>query len=181
MSYTVVLGGARSGKSDLAARWASAAARPVTVLATAEAGDAEMAARIARHRCDRPAGWATVEEPLAVAEAVRRIDGDHTVVLDCVTLWVTNATIAGWSDERVTTAVTAVADALAARPAPAVVVTNEVGWGIVPADAGTRRFRDLHGRANRVLSERASEAVLVVAGRILPLVEPARHWGWAGV
>lgn len=176
MPLTVVLGGARSGKSDLAARLVARPGAPVTVLATAEAGDAEMAARIDRHRADRPAAWSTVEEPLDVVGAVEAVAPERALLLDCTTLWVSNAIGAGWSDERVEGDARRLALALAGRPGASVVVGNEVGQGIVPADAATRRFRDLHGRVNRVLAEAADEAVLVVAGRVLPLLDPAAHW-----
>lgn len=177
MSFTVLLGGARSGKSDLAQRLAAGRRGPVTVLATATAGDAEMAARIERHRADRPTGWRTVEEPLALADAVRALEPHEDLLIDCVTLWVANAVGAGWDDVAVEADAARLAEALSVRPGWSVVVSNEVGWGIVPADAGTRRFRDLHGRVNRALADRADEAVLVVAGRVLPLLPPSERWG----
>lgn len=177
MTFTLLLGGARSGKSDLAQRLATASAAPVTVVATAQAGDAEMAKRIARHRADRPDGWQTVEEPLAVVDAVRAVDPGRTVLVDCVTLWLANGLAAGWDDGAVRSEAARLAEALSVRPGCSIVVSNEVGWGIVPVEAGTRRFRDLHGRVNRELAEDADDAVLVVAGRVLPLLAPARHWG----
>jgi adenosyl cobinamide kinase/adenosyl cobinamide phosphate guanylyltransferase len=180
MTLVVLLGGARSGKSDLATRLAHQQDGPVTVLATAESRDEEMARRIARHRADRPAGWDTVEEPLDVVGAVAAVDGARTLLLDCLTLWVANAMGVGWPDARIEQDAARLADALAARPGCSLVVGNEVGWGIVPADPDTRRFRDVHGRVNRILSERADDAVLVVAGRILPLTPPARHWPLLG-
>jgi adenosylcobinamide kinase / adenosylcobinamide-phosphate guanylyltransferase len=176
MTVTLLLGGARSGKSDLAHRLARSRGLPVTVLATGEAGDDEMAARIARHRADRPPGWDTVEEPLDVVGAVRRIDPGRTLLLDCLTLWVSNAMGAGWDDPAIEAGADRLADALAARAGCSLVVGNEVGWGIVPADPSTRRYRDVHGRVNRIVSERADEALLVVAGRLVPLVAPAEHW-----
>jgi adenosyl cobinamide kinase/adenosyl cobinamide phosphate guanylyltransferase len=176
MPVTVLVGGARSGKSDLAVRLAGATGRPVTVVATAGAGDAEMAERIAHHRRHRPVGWTTVEEELDLVGAVERTGAAGTVVVDCITLWVANAVGAGWDDAAVEAAAGRLAEVLGARPGPAVVVTNEVGGGIVPADPATRRFRDLHGRVNRILATAADEAVLVVAGRVLPLVPPAAHW-----
>jgi adenosylcobinamide kinase / adenosylcobinamide-phosphate guanylyltransferase len=181
MACTVLLGGARSGKSDLAVRLVGTAGRPVTVVATAEAGDDEMAERIARHRSERPVGWATVEEPLAVVEAVAAVDPERSVLLDCTTLWVANAMGAGWDDSRIRGEAARLAEVLAARPGPSVVVGNEVGHGIVPADPLTRRFRDVHGRVNRTLVAASDRAVLVVAGRLLPLVDPRDHWGLEGV
>ena len=173
---TVLVGGARSGKSDLACRLVAAAGRPVVVLATAERGDEEMIARIARHRADRPPEWDTVEEPLELLSAVAAVHADHALLLDCVTLWVSNAMAAGWPDERIESAAADLAESLARRPGPCVVVGNEVGQGIVPAEPLVRRFRDVHGRVNRHLVARADDAVLVVAGRVLPLRDPESHW-----
>jgi adenosylcobinamide kinase/adenosylcobinamide-phosphate guanylyltransferase len=174
---TILLGGARSGKSDLACRLAAAGPAPVTFLATAEAGDDEMAARIARHRAERPAGWATVEEPISVVAAVQGVDPERTLLLDCVTLWVANLTGAGWDDAAIEAEAGRLAGALADRSGASLVVANEIGWGLVPADPASRRFRDVHGRVNRALAQRADAAVLVVAGRVVPLVEPSRYWG----
>lgn len=176
MVLTVLLGGARSGKSDLAVTLARRHGDQVTVVATAQGLDDEMVARIARHRADRPAGWITVEEPLDVVGALDGIDPERTVIVDCLTLWVANAEAEGWEPERTTATASQLGAALARRPGVAFVVTNEVGAGIVPGDAATRRFRDLHGRVNRAVCEHADEAVLVVAGRVLPLVPPSQHW-----
>lgn len=167
---TVLLGGARSGKSALAVRWARAFGGPVAMLATAEALDDEMRGRIVRHRAERPGHWTTVEQPRDVPEALAAIDPETFVIVDCLTLWVANLR------DRSDTEVLAAADVLgrtgATRPAPTVVISNEVGWGIVPADAGTRRYRDLLGGVNRVVVAHAEAAWLLVAGRVLALHEP---------
>ena len=176
MTLTLLLGGARSGKSDLATRLAHHSGEPVTVLATGEAGDEEMADRIARHRADRPAGWDTLEEPLHVIDAVSSVEDRRTVVLDCLTLWVANAMGAGWDDAEIEHHAVGLAEGLRTRPGRSVVVGNEVGWGIVPAEPFVRRYRDLHGRVNRIVSEAADEALLVVAGRVLPLIAPEQLW-----
>lgn len=171
MPYTFLLGGARSGKSTLAARLASAFDGPVVVLATAEARDEEMAERIRAHRASRPDAWTTVEEPLRVVEAVEEAPADAFLLLDCVTLWVGNLLEAGRTDEAVQDEARRLAEALTDRRAPAVVASNEVGLGIVPANALARRYRDLLGRVNAGLAERAERAYLVVAGRALALEE----------
>ena len=170
--FTLLLGGARSGKSDLACRLAAGSSSPVTFVATGQAGDAEMAERIDRHRRARPPAWDTVEEPVAVADAVASIEPHRTLVLDCVTLWVANLLWSGLDDAACAAEAEHLARVLGDRPGPSLVVANEVGWGIVPADAATRRYRDVHGRTNRALAQRADEAVLVVAGRVLRL-DPA--------
>ena len=167
MPYTLLVGGARSGKSDLAGRMASTAGAPVVVLATAEARDAEMARRIAAHRADRPDAWETIEEPVELVEAAAAVPPEVFVVVDCVTLWVAN--LLACDDDEIVARAARLGDVLAGRPGGGVVVTNEVGGGIVPANAEARRFRDLLGRVIVALADRADRACLVVAGRILDL------------
>src|SRR5919108_3823427 len=99
MAFTFLLGGARSGKSQLAVRIASAWTGPVVFVATATAGDEEMAARIRRHRAARPAHWVTVEEPVAVRDALHEAPADAFLVVDCLSLWVSNLIEAGWDDD----------------------------------------------------------------------------------
>jgi adenosyl cobinamide kinase/adenosyl cobinamide phosphate guanylyltransferase len=170
MPLLVLLGGARSGKSALAVHWGRAFAGPVTFIATAEAGDDEMAHRIAQHRAERPAGWATVEEPTAVAAAVRAAEPQAMVIVDCLTLWVSN--VLERSDDDVLAAAADIAAAAQRRDAPTVVVSNEVGWGIVPADPVTRRYRDLLGEVNALMVARAQRSLLLVAGRAVALESP---------
>jgi adenosyl cobinamide kinase/adenosyl cobinamide phosphate guanylyltransferase len=168
VTLTVLLGGARAGKSSAAVSLASGWAGDVVFVATAEAGDAEMAARIARHRAERPESWRTVEEPLEVADVLASLE-DEFAIVDCVTLWVANLTARGDSAASVRRQAQAVAATAAASPAPVVVVTNEVGLGIVPSTASGRSFRDLLGTVNQELVAHAQRAALVVAGRLLPL------------
>jgi adenosylcobinamide kinase / adenosylcobinamide-phosphate guanylyltransferase len=169
MALTLLLGGARSGKSaralDLAADWQG----QVVFVATAEAGDPEMAARIARHRLERPASWRTVEAPLELVRAFDSIPDRAFVILDCLTLWVANAIEAGWSDEDVERAGAAVATIVAGREQPTVVVSNEVGLGLVPQTPLGRTYRDLLGRVNALFAAEAENAYLMVAGRTLEL------------
>jgi adenosylcobinamide kinase/adenosylcobinamide-phosphate guanylyltransferase len=163
----LLLGGARSGKSALAVRWGRAYAGPVTFVATAEAGDDEMAQRIARHRAERPSGWTTVEAPRAVAAAVQAADPRALVIVDCLTLWLNN--VMEQSDDDILASAVAIVTAARRRHAATVVVSNEVGWGIVPADPATRRYRDLLGEINATVAAYADRAMLMVAGRALPL------------
>jgi adenosyl cobinamide kinase/adenosyl cobinamide phosphate guanylyltransferase len=164
MSLVVLLGGARSGKSALAQRWAGEGA---TLIATGTALDDEMRERIARHRADRPASWITVEEPLDLRGALAAARG--TVVVDCLSLWVANLFEAGWADEAVEAEGAAVAGAASAREEQTFAVSNEVGLGIVPATPLGRRYRDVLGRVNASWADAAERAVLVVAGRVLEL------------
>jgi adenosylcobinamide kinase / adenosylcobinamide-phosphate guanylyltransferase len=170
MPLTFLVGGARSGKSSLAVRLASDWEGPVVFLATAEAReDGELAARIARHRLERPAGWRTVEEPLDLIGELGRASDRAFLIVDCLTLWATNAVLAGWSDEDVERVAADAAAASAGRVSPTVVVSNEIGMGVVPATPLGRSFRDLLGRVNAVFAGHADRACLVVAGRTLEL------------
>jgi adenosylcobinamide kinase / adenosylcobinamide-phosphate guanylyltransferase len=170
MPLTFLVGGARSGKSALAVRLASKWDGPVSFLATAEAGgDEELADRIARHRRERPAGWLTVEEPLDLPGELRRAPEQAFVVVDCLTLWAANALQAGWSKREIERAAATTAALAAGRESPTVVISNEVGMGIVPATPAGRSFRDLLGRVNAVFAGQAHRAYLVVAGRTLEL------------
>jgi adenosyl cobinamide kinase/adenosyl cobinamide phosphate guanylyltransferase len=169
MGLTVLLGGARSGKSALSSELAAATDLPVVVVVTAEARDEEMTERIRRHRESRPAAWITVEAPVEVARAVGELAPNAFVVLDCLSLWVSNAIEAKLSDERILDDAREIAWALAKREVPAVVVSNEVGLGIVPMNALARRYRDTLGRVNATFVAAAERAYFVVAGKALVL------------
>lgn len=170
MPLVVLLGGARSGKSRLAVELAGAAAGRPAFLATAEARDDEMRARIASHRGERGEGWDTLEEPLELAAAIASVPGRQTLVVDCLSLWVANLLERGDSPEGVLAAARAAAGGAAARAGLTVVVSNEVGLGIVPATPLGRAYRDLLGSVNRAWVDAAADAAFVVAGRALPLV-----------
>ena len=169
MPLVLLVGGARAGKSRLAQELAAAAGAPVTVVATAEPLDGEMRERIEAHRSARPAGWRTVEEPLALEEALAAAPPGDAVVVDCLTLWVANLLGRGDEPAAVERAAAAAAARAAARPGLTVAVTNEVGLGVVPASELGRRYRDLLGAVNRAWADAAATAALVVAGRALPL------------
>ncbi|HEY8873666.1 MAG TPA: bifunctional adenosylcobinamide kinase/adenosylcobinamide-phosphate guanylyltransferase [Stellaceae bacterium] len=162
----LVLGGARSGKSRYAERLVEAAAAAGTYCATAEAGDAEMAARIAAHRSRRGAFWRTVEAPLALAATIRaEADPERPLLIDCLTLWLSNLMMAGAPiDEEFATLRMALRDAAG----PIVLVANEVGLGLVPETPLGRDFRDAAGRLNQEIAALADRVVFVAAG--LPLV-----------
>lgn len=128
-----------------------------------------MAARIERHRAERPSTWSTIEEPVALRAALEALDDEDAAILDCLTLWVSNVLERGDTRETVLAEATAVADAAVARQSLVVVVTNEVGLGIVPADELARRFREVLGHVNRVFVARADEASFVIAGKRIRL------------
>jgi len=169
MALTFLLGGARSGKSALAVRTASSWSGPVVFVATGTAGDEEMAERIRRHRAERPPGWTTVEEPVQLHEVVRGVPTDACLLVDCLSLWVANVLEDGWQDDAVEEEATAVAATAASREAMTVVVSNEVGLGVVPETPLGRRYRDVLGRVNAIFADAASEPLLVVAGRKIRL------------
>lgn len=169
MELTVLVGGARAGKSSLAQAMGVASGLPVTLIATATAHDDDMHDRIVRHRADRPASWTTVEEPRDLAGALDAAEAGHLVVVDCLTLWTANLLLDGATRDHVLGAARRAVDAARARTAPVVVVTNEVGLGVVPATGLGVRYRDLHGEVNRAWCDAADRAFLVVAGRTLAL------------
>jgi adenosylcobinamide kinase/adenosylcobinamide-phosphate guanylyltransferase len=172
MTLVVLVGGARAGKSALAVELAVRSNAPIAYVATAEARDEEMIARIERHRAERPGRWTTIEEPVALRAVVDALEEDQAAIVDCLTLWVSNMLERGDERETVLAEASAVADAAAARQAPIVVVTNEVGLGVVPANELARRFRDLLGEVNRLFVARANEASFVIAGRRIRLEDP---------
>jgi adenosyl cobinamide kinase/adenosyl cobinamide phosphate guanylyltransferase len=166
VSLVVLLGGARSGKSALAVQLGGDIA---TLIATATVIDAEMEERIRRHRAERPAAWTTVEEPLALRSALTSVDSDEALVVDCLSLWVSNLMAEGWSDVAIEKEGQAVAAAVAARPGLSVVVSNEVGLGIVPVTPIGRRYRDVLGRVNATFALASDRTLLVVAGKTVEL------------
>ena len=170
MSLLVLLGGARSGKSRAAVDLARAKPAEVVFVATAEALDDEMAARIAAHREERPEGWTTVEAPFELERAIAAVDAAATCVVDCLSLWVSNLLLRGDGHDAIEAAARACARPAAARPGLTVAVTNEVGLGVVPATPLGREYRDLLGTVNRIWVEASERAAFVVAGRLLPLV-----------
>jgi adenosylcobinamide kinase/adenosylcobinamide-phosphate guanylyltransferase len=165
MSLVLYLGGARSGKSRLALDRAASEGAAVVFVATGEAGDDEMAERIALHRRERPAEWRTIEEPLELERVLGAVPGGETAVVDCLSLWVANLGDA----EDVEARSTAAARVAAVRRGLTIAVTNEVGLGIVPDNALARRYRDTLGRVNAEWAALADEAYFVVAGRPLKL------------
>jgi adenosylcobinamide kinase/adenosylcobinamide-phosphate guanylyltransferase len=163
VTTTLILGGARSGKTTYALRAAEANGRGLVMIATAEALDGEMEERIARHKAERGPAWRTLEAPLDVAGALAAVKPGETAVVDCLTLWLSNLMHAEHDIEAETE--TMVAE-LAGRDV--LLVSNEVGLGIVPDNALARRFRDEAGRLNQRVAAAADKVVFVAAG--LPLV-----------
>jgi adenosylcobinamide kinase/adenosylcobinamide-phosphate guanylyltransferase len=168
---TLVLGGARSGKSAYAEALVRAAGPLATYLATAEAGDGEMAERIAHHRAARGPGWLTIEEPLDLVGTLRAAARpDRPVLVDCLTLWLSNLMHA---ERNIAAETAALAAEFGDLPGPVVFVSNEVGQGIVPDNALARAFRDHAGRLHQAVAAAAEQVVFVTAG--LPMVLKSPH------
>ena len=162
---TIVLGGTRSGKSSFAERLVERFEKPKVYIATAQAFDDEMRARIADHKNVRDSAWRLIETPMNAAGAFTDVRSDEVVLLDCATMWLSNQML---SDADIPTARDALLTAINACPGHVVTVSNEVGLGIVPENALARRFRDEQGSLNHWLAAQADLAVFVAAG--LPLV-----------
>lgn len=163
-----ITGGARSGKSCLAERLAGEFGAPLGYIATSYAGDAEMAARIARHQARRGEAWQTLEEPLDLAGVIRGHDGYFKAMLvDCVTLWLTNLLLKHDDAPRALGDVRDLTATFAALHTPLILVSNEVGMGIVPENQLARTFRDLAGEANEMIAAAADEVYVTFSG--LPL------------
>lgn len=165
MPKILILGGARSGKSTYAQRLAEDMAERrggrLVMIATAEALDDEMAERIARHRSERGPAWRTIEAPVALATAIDTLTQADVAVVDCLTLWLSNLMC---RDTDVEPAVSSLLDSVRRSPAAIILVSNEVGYGIVPDNALARRFRDEAGRFNQRCATLADDVSLIVAG-----------------
>ena len=179
MAAELIIGGARSGKSALAEQRARDSGLPVTYVATGQALDAEMAGRIVHHKARRPADWGLVEEPQALARALRLAAApDRCLVVDCLTLWLSNLLFADPACPRLEAGekvesedfqlmqaeIGALVDVLSTLPGRILLVTNEVGWGIVPLGALTRFWMDEAGRLNQRIAATCERVTLVVAG-----------------
>jgi adenosylcobinamide kinase / adenosylcobinamide-phosphate guanylyltransferase len=170
-SVTLVLGGVRSGKSRYAQQLAERSDR-VAFIATAERrDDSEMTAKIERHRSERPGGWATIEEPIRLARAIQEAGCNHDVVIvDCLTLFASNLLEAcGQDHDAMKRHIDQLCDVLHAPPYSVILVSNEVGSGVVPAYELGRRFRDLVGEINQRVASSSDQVLLMVAGLPFPL------------
>jgi adenosyl cobinamide kinase/adenosyl cobinamide phosphate guanylyltransferase len=168
---TVLTGGARSGKSSLAVEIGRRHEGDVVFVATCPTNDADLATRIAAHRSERP-DWPTLEEPLDIVGALEQAGAATLVIVDCLTLWVSNSMWHGRADRDIEHHAASFAAAAADRPGDVVVVTNEVGLGVHPETTLGRRYRDVLGRVNQIAVSRADRALLLVAGRAVPLTDP---------
>lgn len=163
---TFILGGARSGKSQYALSLArESGAGKVLFIATASAGDKEMRLRIARHKRNRPRGWRTIEEPRSLSQAFKRVPKNaQLVIIDCLTLLITNLMLEGHSDSFIEKEIKSGFKLLKKIGCDSIVVSNEVGLGIVPENSLARRFRDTAGRVNQAAARMSDEVYFIFAG-----------------
>lgn len=158
---TLVLGGARSGKSRYAEWLIGTYPKPWVYIATAEAKDSEMAERIAAHKARRAEGWQSIEAPHELPEALAAAPQDAAVLVECLTLWLSNLMLGNF---KVDVMIARLEQELAARSGPTVLVSNEVGLGIVPDNELARRFRDAQGALNQRIAAKAARVLMMVAG-----------------
>lgn len=174
-----ICGGARSGKSSFALKLAKEDKGRVTFIATGEPKDEEMKERIACHRLARPKAWITFEEPVELTRLIEKIGkGRRTIVIDCLTLWVSNLLLKKTPTEKIAKKAAELAGALKKMKGRAIVVTNEVGLGIVPANKLARDFRDIAGRVNQLIASECDEAYFMISGiatKIKPTKERKSH------
>jgi adenosylcobinamide kinase / adenosylcobinamide-phosphate guanylyltransferase len=173
---TLLLGGARSGKSDMAVELGQRWAGEVCFVATAVAFDDDMASRIDRHRFDRPLAWGLVEEPVDLAKALDRAGGHTFAIVDCLTVWVGTLQYREETEADIYQRTDDLLEAVAARSGPTVIVSNEVGLGLHPETQLGRHYRDILGRVNQRVAARADHAFLLVAGRALRLRDIDELW-----
>lgn len=176
MALTLLIGGARSGKTKLAGAL-SPGPGPVTLIATAEGRDQEMQDRILEHQRQRPGHWLVVEEPVDLEGVLTGVDADTRVIVDCLTLWVSNLMGQGLDDDEIQRRAGRAAAMAGARQSATVVVSNEVGSGIVPVNDLARRYRDLLGRVNAIWAEASEHVYLAVAGGVVPVQRAESLWG----
>lgn len=164
----LLLGGARSGKSSLAVDIASRTQREVVFIATAQALDADMQERITRHQTERPK-WLTIEEPFDIASAIQQAPSSTCIIIDCLTLWVSNLMIQGTSEQAIGTACTTALRVISQRNGPSIVISNEVGLGVIPETKLGRDYREVLGRVNQQWARAANQSLFLVAGKVFPL------------
>jgi adenosylcobinamide kinase/adenosylcobinamide-phosphate guanylyltransferase len=175
MPLTMLLGGARSGKSALAVRLMREAPGDVAMIVTAEGGDDEMIERILRHRSTRPEEWLVVEEPIEISTAIGDVNEEAGLIIDCLTLWVSNLLGLGLEDREILERARGASEMARDRAGQTIVVSNEVGSGIVPDNALARHYRDLLGSVNSIWAGASDAVFLTVAGGVVR-AQPGLRW-----
>lgn len=174
--FSILVGGVRSGKSDLAVRLGEKFDGEVVFAATAEPLDDDMADRITRHQHDRPADWELIEAPLLDAGTIAAIDAQALLIIDCITLLASNLIFAKKTNAQIETHMSVLGHALVSRTAPTIVISNEVGLGVHPETDLGRRYQGVLGRANKSLAARAETTLFVSAGKVVPLQQLDVGW-----
>lgn len=174
--FSLLVGGARSGKSDLAVRLGEAWSGDVIVAATAQPSDDDMARRISRHQHDRPVGWGLIEAPLLNAHDVVAVEPGALLIVDCITMLVNNMMFADKTEAQIDEHASILSHAFVSRTDPTIVITNEVGLGVHPETELGRRYRDVLGRFNQRLTSRAENTFFVAAGKVTRLESLEITW-----
>ena len=174
--FSLLIGGARSGKSDIAVELGKAWTGEVMFAATAEGLDDDMADRISRHQADRPADWGLIEAPLLNGGTVTEVDPAALLIIDCITLLASNLMMAEKTNEQLESHLSLLTHALVGRTAPTRVISNEGGLGVRPDTELGRRYRGVLGRTNKRLASRAEATLFVAAGRVVPLHQLELGW-----
>lgn len=159
----LITGGVRSGKSKMAVDLAEKSGKPVVFLATCQPLDEEMQRRVAKHKQDRPESWQTVEEPIEIEKVIAGAT-EKLVVLDCLTLWITNLVMAGLDQKQIMSKLETLLAFIKSGVFEVIIVTNEIGWGIVPDNQMAREFRDIVGFAHQKIAAQADEVYMTVCG-----------------
>ncbi|MCP4650507.1 MAG: bifunctional adenosylcobinamide kinase/adenosylcobinamide-phosphate guanylyltransferase [PVC group bacterium] len=159
-----ITGSVRSGKSNYAVKLAKQSKQKIIFLATCTPADAEMKQRVRKHKKSRPKNWQTIEEPIDVISVLKQLKDDELVIFDCLTLWVSNLLLSGFEEKEVIKIIEKFVEQLKINKANVIIVSNEVGWGIVPENKLARVFRDIIGTAHQKIAKVSDEAYLMVAG-----------------
>lgn len=170
----LLLGGARSGKSSLAVDLASESASTVVYVATAQAFDEDMKARIERHKRERP-DWQTIEQPTDILKEIKETSSSSLLIIDCLTMWVSNLYLRGDSENEISRASSQLLMELSNRPGRTIAISNEVGLGVVPETHLGREFREILGRVNQQWARAAQQSLFLVAGKALQLKNPKEY------
>ena len=165
----LVIGGVRSGKSSFAVNLAKKSKKKPVFIATCKPLDKEMVTRVKKHQSSRPKSWKTVEEDINLSSVIKKLKVDNVAIIDCLTLWICNLLMANLSKKKIDAKIKEFIDALKATEATIIIVSNEIGWGIVPENKLSREFRDIIGLLHQRVAKVSSQVHLMVAGLSLPV------------
>ncbi|MFH2137369.1 MAG: bifunctional adenosylcobinamide kinase/adenosylcobinamide-phosphate guanylyltransferase [Candidatus Omnitrophota bacterium] len=167
----LVTGSVRSGKSSYAVNLAKATKAKVSFLATCQPQDAEMKKRVKKHKNSRPKSWKTIEEPIEISKVISKLKINEVLIIDCLTLWISNLLLSGLTEKEILKNIKEFVTVLKESKASIIIVSNEVGWGIVPDNKLARIFRDIIGTAHQIIAKVSDEVYLMIAGIPVRIVE----------